>query len=80
MTWETIGHLLCFGMCQYVRLQISGLGKLFVASVEWTDIWAVASVNPDMGSKIEVQGEPLPTSLKRTLQDRILNQLVMLCN
>lgn len=67
-------------MCQYVRLQICGLGKLFVASVEWTDIWAVTSVNPDMSTKIEVQGESLSTSLKRTLQDLNFNQLVMLCN
>lgn len=80
MTGEISGHLLCFGVCQYVRLQICGLGKLFVASVERTDVWAVTSVNPDMSTKIEVQGEPLPTSLKRTLQDINFNQLVILCN
>ena len=60
----TLGLL---GMREHVRLEISGLSKSLVAVVKRTDIWPVPSVDTDVGTEVEVQGEPLTTAFKCTL-------------
>ena len=44
-----------FGMCEDVRLQISGLSKPFVTRVKGTNIWTITSVDAYMGSQIKVK-------------------------
>jgi hypothetical protein len=55
-------------VCQYVRFEVGGLGKLLVASVEWTNVGSIPGVDSDVSSKIEVQRKTLPTTLKRALE------------
>ena len=47
-------HLLLLGMRQNVRLEVCGLCKFFVASIEWTNIRPITRVNSDVGAKVEV--------------------------
>ena len=54
-------------MGEYVRLEVGGLSKLFVASIEGAHIRSVSCVDSHMGTEVEVKGETLPTSFKCTL-------------
>ena len=54
-------------MCENVRLEVCGLGEPLVATVEWTYIRSVTSVDAYMRSQVEVKGESLAASLKCTL-------------
>lgn len=56
-------------MGQHVRLQISRLSKPLIAVVKRTNIRPVAGVNTDVGAEVKVQGEPLATAFKRTLEE-----------
>ena len=72
---RSLGHahslvVLCFGVCEDVRLEVRRLGKLLVAAVEGTDVWPVSSVNAHVCAQVKVQGEPLSTALKRALRMR----------
>lgn len=58
-------------MGQYVGFEIGGLGKLFAAALERTDVRPVARVNPDVSSQVEVQREPLSTAFERALERKI---------
>ena len=52
-----------------LRPEISGVGELLVAIVEWADVWSVACSNPHLRAQVEVQAEPLrglPTSPEGT--------------
>ena len=60
--------LLLLRMRQNVRFKICRLRKLFVASVERTDVGSVPCMNPDMRPQVEVQGESLPAALEGALE------------
>ena len=47
-------HLLLLGMRQNVRLEVCGLCKFFVASIEWTNIRPITRMDSDVGAKVEV--------------------------
>ena len=42
------------GMRQNVRLEVCGLCKFFVASIEWTNIRPITRMDSDVGAKVEV--------------------------
>ena len=46
--------VLCFGVSEDVRFQVSGLGKLFIATIEGTDVWSVPCVDADVCPEVEV--------------------------
>lgn len=62
--------VLCFGMCEDVRLEVGGLGKFLVAAVKWAHVRAVPRVDAHMGAQVKVQGESLATALKCALETR----------
>lgn len=55
-------------MGENVRFEISGLGKFLIASIEWTDVRPVTRMYSDMGTKVKVQRESLPTAFERALK------------
>ena len=48
-------------------LEIGRLGKAFAAIVKGADIRSVSCMDADVGTQIEVEGEPLATPLKCAL-------------
>ena len=66
-------------MGEHVRLQISGLSKPLVTVVKRTDIRPVTGVDTDVGAEVKIQGEPLATAFKSTLQDKecVNNNIMM---
>lgn len=53
---------------QYVRLEVRGLCKLFATSIERTNVWSVARVNPHVRTQIKVKTKPFTASFERTLK------------
>ena len=51
-----------------MRFEVGRLRELFVAPVKWAYVRSVTRVDPDVGSEVEVQREPLTTALKRALE------------
>ena len=62
------GRLGLLGVREHVRLEVGGLGKALAAVVKGTDVWPVASMDPDVRAQVEVQREALATALKSALQ------------
>ena len=46
--------LLGFGVSEDVRFEVGGLCKLFIASVEWTDVRPVSCMDTDMCPEVKV--------------------------
>ncbi len=58
------------GVREHVRLEVSGLSKPLVAVIKRTHVGSVSSVNTNMGTKVKVQRETFPTTLKSALYGR----------
>lgn len=69
-----------FGVCHDVGFQVGRLRKSFVTVFERTNVWPISSVNAFVGTKIEVEGKPLATTLKIALERFLssVNQLMSL--
>ena len=72
--------VLRFGVGEDVRLEVGGLGELFVAAVERTDVGPVARVDAHVRPEVEVERETLAAALERALERLLarVHQLVPL--
>ena len=59
------------GMGEHVRLEVGRLSKSLVTAIKRAHIRAVSGVDANVCTEVEVQGEPLPTTLKSALQSRM---------
>ncbi len=60
--------LLLFRVREDVRFEVGGLGELFVASVERTDVGPITRMDPDVCPEVEVEREALSAALERALK------------
>lgn len=57
-------------MCEDVRLQVGGLGKLFVAAVKRAHVRAISSVDAHVRAQVKVQRKSFAAALECALQTR----------
>jgi hypothetical protein len=72
--------VLLFGVREDVRLEVCGLCKFLVASVERANIRPVTRMDADVGAQVEVERETLATAFKGALEGFLagMHQLVPL--